>query len=65
MDQNKSESHAKNIGADFVLDHYNENIVNRVKEYTDGLGVDVIIEHVGKATWETSMKIACKGWTHW
>jgi NADPH:quinone reductase-like Zn-dependent oxidoreductase len=54
-------THAKNIGADFVLDHYNENIVDRVKEYRNGLGVDVIIEHPGEATWETSMKLLGKG----
>lgn len=53
--------HAKNIGADFVLDHYNENIVNQVNEYTDGFGVDVIIEHVGESTWKKSMKILGKG----
>ena len=57
----KKINHAKDLGADFVLDHYNQNIVNQVKEYTDGFGVDVIIEHVGEATWEKSMKILGKG----
>jgi len=57
----KKINHAKDLGADFVLDHYNQNIVNQVKEYTNGFGVDVIIEHVGEATWEKSMKILGKG----
>ncbi len=57
----KKRKHAKTLGADFVLDHYNQNIVNQIKEFTDGLGVDVVIEHVGEATWEKSMKILGKG----
>ena len=54
-------NHAKNLGADLVLDHYNDNILNLVNEYTDGNRVDVIIEHVGEITWERSMKILGKG----
>lgn len=54
-------THAKSIGADLVLDHYNDNVVDKVKEFTAGKGVDVVFEHVGEATWETSMKILGKG----
>jgi NADPH:quinone reductase-like Zn-dependent oxidoreductase len=54
-------AHAKAIGADLVLDHYKDNIPKIVKDYSDGTGVDVVFEHVGNATWETSMRILGKG----
>jgi len=54
-------AHAKVIGADLVLDHYNDDIAKTVKAYTEGRGVDVVFEHVGKATWDTSMRILGKG----
>ena len=54
-------SHASTLGADLVLDHYGDNIVKSVKAFTDGRGADVVFEHVGKATWETSMRLLAKG----
>ena len=53
--------HAKTIGADLVLDHYNDDIPKLVKEYTEGSNVDVVFEHVGEKTWETSMRILGMG----
>ena len=44
-----------------VLDHHNDEIVKSVKLFTEGRGVDVVFEHVGKATWEISMRILGKG----
>jgi NADPH:quinone reductase-like Zn-dependent oxidoreductase len=32
----------------------------RVKEITEGRGVDVVVEHVGEATWATSLQVAAK-----
>jgi NADPH:quinone reductase-like Zn-dependent oxidoreductase len=32
-----------------------------VKEITEGLGVDVVVEHVGEATWATSLQVAAQG----
>ena len=39
------------IGAEAVINHYTEDVSARVRELTDGEGVDVIIEHVGAAVW--------------
>ncbi len=54
-------AHAKSLGADLVLDHYNDDIISTVKDYTEKQGVDVVFEHVGESTWQTSMRILGKG----
>lgn len=43
-------------GADFCLNYRTENIVERVKEITNGEGVPVVYDSVGKDTFETSLK---------
>jgi NADPH:quinone reductase-like Zn-dependent oxidoreductase len=45
---------ARKLGADDVIDHYREDISARVKELTGRRGVDVVVEHVGAATWQKS-----------
>jgi len=52
---------ARRLGADHTIDHYKQDILAEVKELTGGRGVDVVIEHVGKATWEGSLKALAKG----
>jgi len=52
---------AKGLGADFLINHYKEPISEMVKQYTENRGVDVVVEHVGKATWEESLKSLAKG----
>lgn len=47
---------AKDLGADAVINHSREGIADRVREITDGRGVDVVFEHVGSATFEQSMR---------
>ncbi len=42
---------AREIGADEVINHYSEDIAERVLQLTGGQGVDVVIEHVGAAVW--------------
>ena len=44
-------SQAQQIGAEAVINHYTEDVADRVRELTGGEGVDVIIEHVGAAVW--------------
>jgi zinc-binding alcohol dehydrogenase/oxidoreductase len=46
------------LGADAVVNHEDEDVIAAVKEATDGKGVDVVIEHVGEATWKTSLQAA-------
>ena len=52
---------AKALGVDEVINHTKENIADRVKSVTGGRGVDVVIEHVGPATWEQSQRSLAKG----
>ncbi len=51
---------ARALGADEVLCYANEDIGARVRQLTGGRGVDVVIEHVGAATWEASLRAL--GW---
>ncbi len=52
---------AKELGADHVVDHYKQDVLAEVKKITGKRGVDVVVEHVGKATWDTSVKALAKG----
>ncbi len=52
---------AEKLGADIIVNYKNDNIVKVVKECTDHRGVDVVVEHVGTKTWETSLWILGKG----
>jgi NADPH2:quinone reductase len=40
---------ARRQGADGLIDYRRENVVERVRELTDGRGVDLILDHVGGA----------------
>jgi NADPH:quinone reductase-like Zn-dependent oxidoreductase len=52
---------AKGLGADVVLNHTRDAIADGVKRATDGRGVGVVIEHIGPATWEQSLRSLAKG----
>jgi NADPH:quinone reductase-like Zn-dependent oxidoreductase len=47
---------ARELGADHVIDHYQQDISAEVKKLTGKRGVDVVIEHVGTATWQKSLE---------
>src|SRR5690242_1064255 len=47
---------AREIGADHAIDHYQQDISAEVKKITARRGVDVVVEHVGTATWQKSME---------
>lgn len=47
---------ARQLGACDVINHATEDVPGRVREFTNGRGVDVVIEHVGVATWDRSLK---------
>jgi NADPH:quinone reductase-like Zn-dependent oxidoreductase len=47
---------AKELGADDVIDHYQQDISAEVKKITARRGVDVVFEHVGQATWQKSIE---------
>ncbi|HEX3320850.1 MAG TPA: zinc-binding dehydrogenase [Terriglobales bacterium] len=47
---------ARALGADYGIDHYKQKISEEVRKITNKEGVDVVVEHVGAATWDESMK---------
>ena len=44
------------LGAEVAIDHRDENWPAEVKRLTDGAGCDVVVDHVGPATWSGSMR---------
>jgi NADPH:quinone reductase-like Zn-dependent oxidoreductase len=52
---------ARTLGADETIDHYTEDVAARARELTGGRGVDVVVEHVGEATWDASVKALARG----
>jgi zinc-binding alcohol dehydrogenase/oxidoreductase len=51
---------ARELGADAVVNHANGDVAAAIKETTEG-GVDVVVEHVGEATWKSSLAVAKPG----
>jgi len=51
------------LGADFGINHYKEKISEEVRKITNKEGVDIVIEHVGAATWDESLKSLKAGGT--
>ena len=52
---------ARDLGADVVMDHTQQNFAEVVRQETHGRGVDVVIEHVGQAVWKDSLKCLAHG----
>ena len=52
---------ARELGADFTIDHYAQDIAAEVKRITERRGVDVVFEHVGTATWRKSLASMAPG----
>jgi NADPH:quinone reductase-like Zn-dependent oxidoreductase len=61
-DENKLEK-ARALGADHGIDHYKQKISQEVRKITDKQGVDIVVEHVGAATWDESVKSLKPGGT--
>jgi NADPH:quinone reductase-like Zn-dependent oxidoreductase len=51
---------ARELGADAVVNHAEGDVAAAIKEATGG-GVDVVVEHVGEATWKNSLAVAKPG----
>ena len=47
---------ARRLGADEVINHYKEKVSEVVKRLTNRKGVEVVVEHVGSATWDESTR---------
>jgi NADPH:quinone reductase-like Zn-dependent oxidoreductase len=52
---------ARELGADHVINHSKEDFTDKVNEFTDGKGVDLVFEHIGPETWEKSMLCLKRG----
>ena len=54
---------ARELGADHVIDHYRQKISDEVRRLTGGEQVDIVLEHVGEATWDDSLRSLKPGGT--
>jgi NADPH:quinone reductase-like Zn-dependent oxidoreductase len=52
---------AREIGADETLNHATSSVAAEARRLTGGRGVDVVVEHVGQATWEHSVRSLARG----
>jgi NADPH:quinone reductase-like Zn-dependent oxidoreductase len=51
---------ALELGADVVVNHADGDVKAVVKDATGGHGADVVVDHVGEATWRTSLDVAAR-----
>jgi NADPH:quinone reductase-like Zn-dependent oxidoreductase len=51
---------ASELGADATVNHATGDVKAAVREATGGRGADVVVEHVGEATWRTSLDVAAR-----
>lgn len=52
---------ARELGAQFAVNHREPSWPEQVRQWTGGRGVDVVFEHVGAATWEGSLRSLARG----
>jgi NADPH:quinone reductase-like Zn-dependent oxidoreductase len=52
---------AAELGADATVNHAEADVTAAVREATGGHGADIVVEHVGEATWKTSLQVAASG----
>jgi zinc-binding alcohol dehydrogenase/oxidoreductase len=49
------------VDADAKVNHESGDVVEAVKEATGGAGADIVVEHVGEATWQRSLRAVRTG----
>jgi NADPH:quinone reductase-like Zn-dependent oxidoreductase len=52
---------ARELGADATVNHASGDVRAAVEQATGGAGVEVVLDHVGEATWQTSLQSARAG----
>lgn len=52
---------AREIGAYEAIDHRTQDVAEEIRRLTNGRGVDVVVEHVGQATWTRSVRALARG----
>ncbi|WP_157533036.1 zinc-binding dehydrogenase, partial [Haloferax profundi] len=53
--------YAKGCGADHVINYEEEDFSKKIYEMTDGRGVDMVVDHIGEATYKQSLRSLTKG----
>jgi NADPH:quinone reductase-like Zn-dependent oxidoreductase len=53
--------HARRLGAEAVINYRTEDVAERVKVLTGGRGAEVVLDHVGAATWKADVQSLAKG----
>jgi NADPH:quinone reductase-like Zn-dependent oxidoreductase len=51
----------RSLGADVLIHAEREDVVRRVRDETGRRGVDVVVDYVGKATWQKSLQCLVRG----
>jgi len=51
---------SRELGADATVNHASADVAAAVREATGGHGADIVVEHVGEATWKTSLQVAAQ-----
>ena len=49
------------LGAEEAFDHHSGDFARELRARTDGRGADIVVEHVGEATWERSVRALARG----
>lgn len=52
---------ARTLGAFEVIDHHKQDVAAEISRLTNRRGVDIVIEHVGEATWPASFQALARG----
>jgi NADPH:quinone reductase-like Zn-dependent oxidoreductase len=52
---------ARELGADETVNHSTEDAVRQVRALTGRRGADVVVDNVGEATWDQSLRLLAKG----
>lgn len=52
---------ARLLGADEAIDYREQDVLQEVRRLTDNRGVDIVFDHIGAATWQTSLKALARG----
>jgi NADPH:quinone reductase-like Zn-dependent oxidoreductase len=52
---------ARALGASAVIHHHKQDVADEIRRLTNKRGVDIVIEHVGEATWPKSVRAMARG----
>ena len=57
----KKKDFAYKLGADIVVNHRKSSFYNDLKKELKNKKIDVVFEHIGKVTWDKSLKFMARG----